>query len=188
MAKVITFSRTFPKGHPRAGKNTLFVEQVLNSLGYDYYSGEYLSLLMELNQGRNIDLIGFYFGLGMGDDTSNEKLHTIRSGHRWKAGDKASFRVWSGTPYNSPQIIFAPDVEIKQVIPFVIHSDRVDPETKWVDIGSKYWHRTDVEIEKSILPTVAKNDGLSLQDFLDWFKYPQPFEGQILCWKEVDYV
>jgi hypothetical protein len=187
MAKVITFSRQFPKGHPKAGQNTLFVEQVLNALGYDYHSGEYLSLLQELNNPKKVDVIGFYFGLGMGDDTTNEKLHTIRSGNRWKAGDKASLRVWSGTPYNSPQIIFAPELEMKQVIPFCIHHDIVDPDTMWVDIGTKYWHRTDVEIEKSILPTVCKNDGLSLQDFLNWFKYPKPFQGQILCWKEVYY-
>lgn len=39
--KVLTFSRQFPKGHPKAGHPTWFVEKVLNSIGgYDYTSEE----------------------------------------------------------------------------------------------------------------------------------------------------
>ena len=35
---------------------------------------------------------------------------------------------------------------------------------------------------------VAKNDGLTVEDFKSWFKYPSPFVGQILCWKNVNYL
>jgi hypothetical protein len=30
--KVLTFSRFFPKGHPKQGQETLFVEQILSSI------------------------------------------------------------------------------------------------------------------------------------------------------------
>lgn len=38
MAKVITFSRYFPKGHPHAGRKTHFPEKIVRSLGYDLKS------------------------------------------------------------------------------------------------------------------------------------------------------
>jgi len=189
MAKVITFSRQFPKGHPKAGQPTYFVEQVLNALlDLNIYTS--FQSLMMLNQ-ESIDdpkskltkdhIIEFWQSLE-GRKNTNRKPHTIRSGNRWKAGDKASPRVWTGTPYNSPQIIFAPDVELKQVGKFKILQDL--DKTPWVDIGQSYYHCGSMDINQSILPTVAKNDGLALQDFLDWFKYPKPFEGQILVWGE----
>ena len=193
MAKVITFSRQFPKGHPKAGQPTYFVEQVLNAL--EIYmptnSADYQRLLFKLNtksiaEGKLSyeDIVRFCSSLNVAE--ARNKLHTIRSGNRWKAGEIASPRVWTGTPYNSPQIIFAPEVMIKSTPEFMIHTDR--HEKTWIDIGSSYFHHSDEHINKSIIPTVAKNDGLSLQDFLDWFKYPNTFFGQILCWKEVDYV
>ena len=127
---------------------------------------------------------------------TGQKIHTIRAKSvkkntgktysRWKQGDKASPRVWSGVPYNSPQIIIAPDVELVQVGSFHIVQDYFD--LTWIDIGKKYSYPDPIDLERSILPTVAKNDGLSTEDLLDWFKYPKPFEGQILAWKEVDYV
>lgn len=197
MAKVITLSQTFPAYHPKSRQPTLFVEQVLNALGIDYHSGEYLKILKHLNDSSKVDLIGFFFSLGFFEDSSNEKLHTIRAKSinkntgevysRWKQGDKASLRVWSGTPYKSPQIIIAPEVELVQVGKFLIHPDAYN-KYSWVEIGEKYWHKTDEDINKSILSNVAKNDGLSIEDFLSWFKYPKPFEGQILAWKDVDYV
>ena len=78
MAKVITFSREFPKYHPKKGQPTLFVEKIWNSL---------------LNQ--NIDTIPDYIyevgrklGYQYADDalykTDNvkPKHHTIRMGKR----------------------------------------------------------------------------------------------------------
>jgi hypothetical protein len=34
------------------------------------------------------------------------------------------------------------------------------------------------------LETLAQNDGLSLADFKEWFKWGTPFDGQIICWKD----
>lgn len=203
MSKVITFSRTFPKGHPRAGQPTYFVEKVLNAL-LDLKIYTTFDSLLKLNQ-KSIDdpkskltvdhIEKFWYSLN-GKKVLASKLHTIRglsedkkTGEkyaRWKQGDKASLRVWSGAPYNSPQIIIAPEVELVQVGGFHILQDYFD--NTWIDIGKKYSYPHPIDLERSTLPTVAKNDGLSTEDFLAWFKYPQPFEGQILCWKEVDYV
>lgn len=194
MGKVITFSRQFQKGHPKAGQPTYFVEQVLNALGIymPTNSADFQSYLCGLNtksiaEGKLSyeDIIRFCSSLSLIEIRS--KIHTIRSGNRWKAGEKASLRVWSGVPYDSPQIIFAPDVELKQVIPISI-SKTAGNEILTV-VGRSYASVGSSEIEDgSIFPKLAKNDGLALQDFLDWFKYPQPFEGQILAWRAVDYV
>jgi len=192
MPKVITFSRQFPSYHPKAGQPTFFVEQVLNSLGINSCDREYIFNLQRWNikalEAKKItpyDLIHFQHSLN--NIAKGEKKHTIRFGYRWEAGEKASLRVWFGKPYNSPQIIFAPQVELVKVADFKIVLDRYN--LPWIDIGSRYSCPAPIDFERSIIPMIAKNDGLETDDLLAWFKYPKPFEGQILVWgKGVDYV
>ena len=100
---------------------------------------------------------------------STPKFHTIRSGNRWKVGDKFSPRVWSCKPYRSKQIVIAPDIEIKQTWSFEI-------ENKDIFI--------DYNLYSGAENLIAKNDGLETNDFLNWFKYPKPFSGQIISWDE----
>lgn len=157
MSKVITFSRFFPSYHPRKGKPTFFVEKILNSV---YNPKSIHDIPFEVQQIIN--------QLVLLD--REEKHHTIRFGHRWKAGDKFSPRVWSDKPYRSKQITFAPDIEIKKV--WDIHFD----EGGVIDINGFY---TEVEYE-----TIATNDGLSFKDFHFWFPIGKPFTGQIICWNE----
>src|SRR3954464_12353234 len=102
MARVMTLSRQFPRGHLRAGKPTFFVEKILNSLGYAEFKKDLPPAV--------IDIINDFVILD-----GQTKHHTIRAGHRWKAGDYLSPRVWSGKPYNSKQIIIGTDIEIKKV-------------------------------------------------------------------------
>lgn len=179
MAKVITLSRTFPAYHPKSGQPTYFVEQVLNALGGSIVGIDSFQYFEELNPTLSPEILdGFVRSLVSGME--GEKLHTIRAGHRWKTGDKASLRVWSGKPYNSPQIIIAPDVEIKTADfekRLTSHSGMAPFINGWL-------------INPDILCDVAENDGLDKADLLAWFKWsdPKPFDGQILCWKEVDYV
>lgn len=162
--KVLTFSTVFPKKHPNAGTPTYFVEKVMACLAdtsdwqmkkdfvlYDWH--EYYNCTMP-------------------------KGHTIRVGDRWKAGDWASLRVWSGAPYRSKQVEFA-RVEIKKVWPV-----RLNP-----------FDMVDFYTGENILPfcEVAKNDGLSCDDFVEWFAiHPKKdgahFTGQIICWSnKIDY-
>lgn len=108
------------------------------------------------------------------------KHHTIRAGHRWKVGDKFSPRVWSGVPYKSKQIIIAPDIEVKKV--WEIRIDLLD-QYECVYLVDKLGYPIIVEEA-----TLAKNDGLTEQDFYDWFDTPrnrkEVFSGQIICWNE----
>lgn len=160
MAKVITFSRTFPAYHPRKGDPTYFVEKFWESIGLP--GKEYC-----------FNLPDEYQNLLRSDSKSVwPKFHTIRSGFRWGAGDKFSPRVWSGKPYQSKQIIIAPDIEIKKIWHF-----EKDP------IG-KNFILNGIEKSPDSLLEIAKNDGLELSDLLLWFKYPNPFSGQIICWNE----
>ena len=144
-------SRTFPKGHQRAGEPTYFVEQIKNSL---------IEFSNEASCNDNGDVI------------VNKKLHTIRS--NYPLGDKRMKEVqagravielfyWSGKPYNSPQIVFATlDKDSGcglQKLNFVSSS------IKGIDIPI-------IDLVKgTVNPTaLSKNDGLSLEDFKAWFK------------------
>ena len=170
MARVIIFSRTFPAYHPRAGQPTYFIEKIWECLG-----------LPEKEYSFNCpdEYVNY---LRLEKDDIWGKYHTIRTGSRWKAGDKFSPRIWSGKPYRSPQIIIAPDIEIKQVWDFEIKTAYKELPLDYeadVIINHRFYH-TDDEIMKRL----AHNDGLSLAELLQWLKYPKPFRGQILCWNE----
>lgn len=167
MAKVITFGRYFPAYHPKKGQPTYFVEGILNTMAgilpSSYYS------FLKLNAG-NEQLAETFFSTITEDITLFTKSHTIRSGHRWKVGDRFSPRVWSGKPYQSKMITIAPDIEIKKVWNFII-------KDSFIYVGGAYAFDEKLKI-------VAENDGLNLPDLMQWFQYPKPFEGQIICWNE----
>jgi hypothetical protein len=163
MSKVITFSRTFPAYHPRKGEPTYFVEKLLSSINYKYFD--------EQKQ----------FSPRLSVDSFEPKHHTIRAGNRWKVGDKFSPRVWSGKPYQSKMITIAPDIEIKKVWDIKIQNFA---DGMWIDFGN-YHLSQHMDLEQTILPLVARNDGLDMKDLIDWFKFPKhPFFGQIICWNE----
>lgn len=181
MSKTITFSRTFPTYHPKEGQPTYFVEAILNQINADRHdfswrNNNYIQVLYKLNEekiktGKLTHAQILYFYKTLDKSIAHSKLHTIRSGHRWKVCDKFSPRVWSGKPYASKQVIIAPDMEVKKVWNFEIE-DRI----MYVD----KMPLTIVEYRE----LVARNDGLSYQDFKDWFRFPKPFSGQIICWNE----
>lgn len=168
MSKVITFSRYFPKGHPRAGEPTYFVGKILISLNNQDWD-----IVHDKNNPEKSLFELLPIDLTYPMRNPNPKFHTIRAGNRWKVGDKFSPRVWSGKPYNSPQIIIAPDIEIKKVFQFTIS-------------GGEFWINDNIYDGMNIdfLEQIAANDGLTRCDLLDWFKYPKPFQGQIICWNE----
>jgi hypothetical protein len=166
MAKVITFSMVFPAYHPKAGQPTYFVEKFYNSL----FS-------------RN-NLMDYPKGLEINERVLEMKNHTIRGGNRWKVRDKFSPRVWGDNinpksgkkgPYQSNQIILCEDVEIKKIWDFEIN------EYGFVFINNKPEINP---ILTGLIDKLAKNDGLENSDLLNWFKYPKPFKGQIICWNE----
>ncbi len=120
------------------------------------------------------------------------KKHTIRAGNRFKAGEIVSLREWRGLPYRSKQREFA-QVFIDSVWPITIkpYRDRSPERRRFViHIKDRYvadWTGTANITQKEL----AKNDGLSKEDFLSWFgcdkKIIKPFVGQIICWWPVNY-
>jgi len=180
MSRVMTFSRTFPAYHQKAGDPTYFVEKLSEGL-WDRKDPELLEFYEDMlvqknnklwNSHQNI-ITDFYFNL----DWKKEyipKHHTIRAGNNWKVGDKFRPRVWSGKPYNSPQITIAPDIEIVKVWKFDCDIEGVFYlDGKWIDVTST---------------ELPKNDGLNTDDLLDWFPVGKIFSGQILCWnKDIEY-
>jgi hypothetical protein len=176
MSRVLTFSRTYPSYHPKAGQPTYFVEKVLNSLGYRITKSDLLPGVS--------DIVNDFFLI----DGEQMKHHTIRAGHRFKVGDKFSPRVWAGKPYRSKMIQFAPDIEVKKVWNFEIYHIN-DPIYSAMILDGK----TLFDIERGncylaymhIAELIANNDGLDFIDFQEWFQFgDKPFDGQIICWNE----
>ena len=178
MSRIITFSRSFPSYHPKKGEPTYFVEKFWRSIEVPIPCSVHAD---QLEQEMRTLLFEEKLGLKL-----LPKHHTIRQGNRWKVGDKFSPRVWSGKPYKSKMIIIADDVEIKNVWDFEIKPAYqmlpLDYDTDII-INHRFYHSDD-----EIMKRLAQNDGLSLAELLQWFKYPEPFKGQIICWgKEIEY-
>lgn len=94
---------------------------------------------------------------------TGEKIHTIRGNFKeWEKRIKKvqdgtavlSIKQWTSVPYNSIQVkLFEREENIGiQMLEYI--------DGKFIVDG-----KTEVEIE-----TLAKNDGLSVQDFKDWFQ------------------
>lgn len=172
MSKVITFSRQFPKHHPKAGEPTFFVEKLWSGIPDTIYTNHGDENLHE----HYLNFLRWKY---------EPKIHTIRAGERYKRGDLVSLRVWSGKPYASKQVEFAADVSVVKTIPFEIDLCGI------YLINGKY---IDEEHDGEFFPTehkLAKNDGLTSQDLFDWFmpnfSKPKPFKGQIICFQDVEY-
>jgi hypothetical protein len=172
--KVITFSRNFPATHPRKGEPTNFVEKIWQSIYLDNV-GSY--------EFEFANLQGFDIGL---HDVYEPKNHTIRGGNRWKEGEYFSPRVWSGKPYASKQIQFAPPIQIKKLwdIELLYNSDKTE---LFFLINGKHVGKDVIDFNvDDFVKELASNDGLNIYEFLNWF--PTSFKGQILCWNDsIDY-
>lgn len=125
--------------------------------------------------------------------TSGSKLHTIRSNYdQWKLNAEKtesgkyylSIRQWSGRPYHSPQVeclqIFNP-ISVQR-LELRYHADN---DTITAKIDGREWLDADCY-------TIAKNDGLSVQDFKEWFfgqhpKADKVFYGVIIHFTDFRY-
>ena len=140
---VLTVSKTFPKSHKRAGQQTWFVEKINEA------------------------------GMPISDEPiMGKKTHTIRSNYEfWEKRAKQindgkailSIRYWNGKPYNSKQVEFCQLSQIGvQKLTFYNN-----------DINCPYVYEEDGVANYPIygIEQIAKNDGLSLSDFKEWFKH-----------------
>lgn len=173
--KVLMCSRHFPKGHPKQGQPTWFVEKVWKSIWVAHKgSANPLYPWWEI----------YDEAFPSGDIRENihqhqPKHHTIRAGSRFKPGDMVSLRVWSDKPYRSKQIEFA-QVEVKKTWAIrltIVNNTSVVLTINGVEKHARWVHQ------------LAANDGLDSLDFINWFnihpkKKQQVFKGQIICWSE----
>jgi hypothetical protein len=173
------FSRVFPSHHPRRGEPTYFVEKIWTSLNITVS----YKMICDLNEGLPVEIL-WSFWQSIRQDYLNPKHHTIRAGNRWKGGDKFSPVVWAlpGGRFTkgNKQIIIAPDIEVKNG--WEVRIDLTD------QYESMYLVNDNGDQEDIDYCIVAKNDGLTDQDFYDWFDTPKNrreiFKGQIICFNE----
>lgn len=156
------FSITFPPCHPRAGQPTYFVEKINKFLlAYDQniFSAEVPDITGSDTDQMDSQRLIF------------PKSHTIRRGHRWKINDFFSPRYWSGPPYRSKQMLISDDLQVKKIWDILIL-----PSFEVFLDGQQFGYYGSPEID-----ALAYHDGLSTEDFKDWFS-DLPFHGQIICW------
>lgn len=105
------------------------------------------------------------------DSNMWKKIHTIRANYElWAKRIKEvqegnailSIRYWSGKPYNSKQ------VEVCQLDNKSGCGVQMIQFQKW--FFNTNWIVGQAEFPDQLLSIVTKNDGLSLEDFKEWFK------------------
>lgn len=150
---VLTVSRYFPATHKRKGEPTCFVEKIL--------SDQIPCGLISKNEVEKHDPFSMFVF-----NTDSPKIHTIRSNYLlWKERiDKIhdgkavlSLRYWSGKPYNSKQVEFCQLDKDSGV-----GIQKINDPTNFI-----FAPINGIAISWD---EVAKNDGLSFNDFCDWFK------------------
>lgn len=134
-----------------------------------------LSRVFPITHSRRGEPTGFKEKLAQG-----KKIHTIRENYDlWKLNSEKiergnfylSVRQWSAKPYNSPQVeikrIFEP-IGIQR-IELKYHADN---DTITAKIDGREWLDADCY-------EIAKNDGLSIPDFKEWFFGREPKEDKV---------
>jgi len=153
---VLTVSRYFPKTHKRAGEQTHFTTKI--ELNETIWGGTKSTLELSLME----------FG--------KPKIHTIRQNvELWqkriseikKGNAILSIRYWSGKPYNSKQ------VEICQLDKDSgIGIEELDLSV-FKELGMCFINYNELTFSGAKQVShkeLAKNDGLSIFDFIEWFK------------------
>lgn len=147
-----------------------------------------LSRVFPVTHSRRGEPTGFASKLASG-----EKIHTIRRNYdQWKVNSEKmergkfylSVRQWSGKPYNSPQVEIAQRHNPIGVQPVELYY-HADNDTITAKIDGREWLDADCY-------TLAKNDGLSVQDFKEWFfgkdpKEDKVFKGGIIHFTDLRY-
>lgn len=165
---VLVLSQAFLMGHSKAGKPNYFVQQLSNAL---HGCSEHK---VQLPDGDSIIVRG-------------KKLHTIRQNYEyWKektekinAGEmELSIRVWSGNPYKSLQVEVARLSHVNiQLVEMSYSTEDAQPIVY-----------IDNVLKPNIAEEMARNDGLQLEDWIEWFfKKTNTFRGVILHFTDFKY-
>lgn len=163
----ITLSRLFPKGHRKEGEKTFFKEQLQNALLADAGVSACDCCKYETRDcgACGHEASGFH-----------KKLHTIRANYDlWakrfadvERGEACiSVREWADKPYRSKQFEIARLTKEDGVGIQKLTCEKIIKETSYM--------ADDIHCATKV--DLANNDGLSLNDWLYWFKdynYKEP--------------
>jgi len=177
----INLTRKYLAGHPRAGELTYFVEKVYSG----FYDLEHLTLTLEqFAEFIALDYASDYLKIiGQEDFLDVEckpKIHTMRSGNRWRAGMDIHFKIWKGKPYKSKTFNFAPIIPCVSVQDYeLINIDSEIGPFRNITIDGR--ELSDEEVQE-----LAVNDGFdNVEDFWDWFQ--GNCTGQLIHWTDKRY-
>lgn len=161
----LSVSRIFPTTHPRNGDSTGFREKIYNAIFEK--EGDWSTAPGPVS----------HYVFEPDFSIREQKLHTIRSNYELWAKRMAEVQegkavielfFWSGSPYNSKhdnskQVVFA-TLDKDSACGVQIISDFGEITA----IARNSFNDTKAPIVR--LEDIAKNDGLSLEDFKTWFK------------------
>lgn len=115
--------------------------------------------------------------------TINPKFHTFRPNLKgaWKPGVMIDFMFWSGRPYWSKPVRFAPRLPVVSVQNIRISYTAI-PYPPAVFVGNGLMRR----LKPEEVEVLARNDGFdSISDFFKWFN--KDFQGSIIHWTDLKY-
>lgn len=188
------FSRVYPAYHEKKGQKTDFVEKIwaaffdkrlgvkdvrMYNMMMRYLDNENNGVLWDLDKVINL-VEGRTENPFYGEDV-DFKCSTIRALRKRK--DTGQYkpiqqnqifepRVWSGEPYKSKQVAFAPNLQV-----MFTHDFYVKEDMKFI-LNRKI-------LDGFVLGRIAYNDGLTTEDFKGWFDKPME-KGQLLIFGLVE--
>lgn len=164
---ILGFKKTFPWGEP-----TNFKEKILAGVGY-----------MQILSGS----IGGNLTVKIDE---RPKIHTIRAGNRWKAGDlihmaygvrSKNYEQFNKGIDGLQRVVSVQTIRISCVV--VPTKRGGDPETYWPKIEIDDLEKIKT---KDRVVEFVKNDGFdSIPQFCKWFR--KDFKGQIIHWTDYRY-
>ena len=185
----IHFSQQFPWGDP-----TMFIPKVWKSLEQNSLASidEYYRSLHEKKQESLSWYLNHQLPFGQTWFDMKEKPHTIRAdkSDRWQPGKMIHFVVWTGKPYRSKTLQFAPLLPCVSTQKIDIKYNRGGGVNVFID-GKFFHYQTEWGLEwdattKRNMELLAQNDGFdSVQDFFRWFN--KDFIGKIIHWTNLKY-
>lgn len=189
MATRISFSTHYPdRMKELAGKPTYFVEKIWSGLKYKYHQEK--SILYNhyrrecrIKTGKEWDseypnIMWPYY----------PKTTTIRSNYEyWKSKEGQLIQpfFWAGKPYRSKQVVFCPEVRLKEVYRIIIHNIR--------EIQNKYKHEYILDrirvdewwLTPRRIEELIQNEGFDDPDHF-WMWFDKDFDGAYLEFESVE--
>ena len=174
---ILGFSTHFDKAKTEPTKFPEKILTVFQRQAWDEGLEQYHKIAKHIKTLQNIDVAGVL----MWGYENALKIHSIRGGNRWDSSKTIHFATGSRTPnyqcFMRARCVSVQDIQIK------FDYENINCILVWVD--GRFIHPKE-------LKELAHNDGLTLDQFKQWFwKYTKkgsiPFNGQIIHWTNKRY-